>query len=151
MVVRVRWGLVLLETYLVVSDASMAGVEDGILDVRGDQLAHRGRTAAEDGGLVAADGASVITKHDGTGGLVSVGTVTAQLLYEIAAPAYPNPDVVAHFAAPSETLPEFERILKLDEELLRYLVVVNEGDLVTSPVPPEPKRDEESEEEAEEA
>ncbi len=46
---------------------------------------------------VAADGSSVITKHDGTGGLVSVGTVTAQLLYEIAGPAYANPDVIAHF------------------------------------------------------
>jgi hypothetical protein len=46
---------------------------------------------------VAADGSSVITKHPDTGGLVSVGTVTAQLLYEIAQPAYVNPDVVAHF------------------------------------------------------
>jgi len=46
---------------------------------------------------VAADGSSVITKHPGTGGLVSVGTVTAQLLYELAEPAYANPDVIAHF------------------------------------------------------
>ncbi|MDX6339459.1 MAG: hypothetical protein QOG05_6799 [Streptosporangiaceae bacterium] len=46
---------------------------------------------------VAADGSSVITKHPDTGGLVSPGTVTAQLLYEIAEPSYANPDVVAHF------------------------------------------------------
>ena len=43
------------------------------------------------------DGSSVIGKHDGTGGLVSVGTVTAQLLYEIGGPAYANPDVTAMF------------------------------------------------------
>lgn len=43
------------------------------------------------------DGSFTITKHPGTGGLVSVGTVTAQLLYEISSPAYINPDVVGHF------------------------------------------------------
>jgi hypothetical protein len=43
------------------------------------------------------DGSSVISKHPGSGGLVSVGTVTAQLLYEIDAPRYRNPDVVARF------------------------------------------------------
>jgi hypothetical protein len=46
---------------------------------------------------VAADGSSVITKHEDTGGLVSIGTVTAQLLYEIAEPAYLGPDVTTHF------------------------------------------------------
>ncbi|MFT6559752.1 MAG: hypothetical protein ACJAYR_003639 [Sneathiella sp.] len=43
------------------------------------------------------DGSFTITKHEGTGGLVSEGTVTAQLLYEINSPAYKNPDVIAHF------------------------------------------------------
>jgi hypothetical protein len=44
-----------------------------------------------------ADGSSTITKHPGTGGLVSVGTVTAQLLYEIDGPAYLGPDATALF------------------------------------------------------
>ncbi|MGI8518023.1 MAG: acyclic terpene utilization AtuA family protein [Acidimicrobiia bacterium] len=44
-----------------------------------------------------ADGSSVITKHPGTDGEVSVGTVTAQLLYEIGSPHYLNPDVTSHF------------------------------------------------------
>ncbi|GGR14545.1 acyclic terpene utilization AtuA family protein [Streptomyces netropsis] len=42
-----------------------------------------------------ADGSAVITKHPGTGGAVTVGTVTAQLLYETSGPRYPGPDVTA--------------------------------------------------------
>ena len=46
---------------------------------------------------VAADGSSVIGKHDGTGGAITVGTVTSQLLYEIGGPEYLGPDVTALF------------------------------------------------------
>ena len=46
---------------------------------------------------VAEDGSCVVGKHDGTGGQVSIGTVTSQLLYEIGSPAYLGPDVTARF------------------------------------------------------
>ncbi|MFE7480499.1 acyclic terpene utilization AtuA family protein [Streptomyces sp. NPDC057552] len=42
-----------------------------------------------------ADGSSVITKHGGTGGVVDLGTVTAQLLYETGGARYAGPDVTA--------------------------------------------------------
>jgi hypothetical protein len=59
-----------------------------------------------------ADGASVVGKHDGTGGQVSVGTVTSQLLYEIGGPAYLGPDVTARFdtVALEEVAPDRVRI-----------------------------------------
>src|ERR1700733_2498845 len=56
-------------------------------------LRHPGFPVAE----IYPDGSSVITKHPGTGGAVTVGTVTAQLLYEIAGPRYLSPDAVARF------------------------------------------------------
>ncbi|HTK64131.1 MAG TPA: acyclic terpene utilization AtuA family protein [Pseudonocardia sp.] len=43
------------------------------------------------------DGSCVITKHPGTGGAVTEGTVTAQLLYEIGGARYAGPDVTARF------------------------------------------------------
>lgn len=36
--------------------------------------------------------------------------------------------VVTQFSAPADALPEFERLLKLDEGLLRYLIVLHEGE-----------------------
>ncbi len=76
--------------------------------------------------LVAGDGAGQVTAIDHWG--------RRQL-------AYPINDhtsgyyVVTHFSTEASKLPEFERALKLDDDLLRYLIVVNEGDLSTSPMP----------------
>ena len=58
-----------------------------------DDLDQAGFPIAE----IHADGSSVITKHPGSGGAVTWETVTAQLLYEIAGPAYLGPDVTARF------------------------------------------------------
>ena len=51
--------------------------------------------------------------------------------------------VVARFEADRTALPEFERAIKLDEGVLRFLVVVNEG---AQPVPATVGKGEEDEE-----
>jgi small subunit ribosomal protein S6 len=58
--------------------------------------------------------------------------------------------VVSHFTTAAERLPEFERILQLDEELLRYLVVINEGHLTTSPVSAAEERDDDDDDDSDE-
>ncbi|HET9760031.1 MAG TPA: acyclic terpene utilization AtuA family protein [Nocardioidaceae bacterium] len=52
---------------------------------------------------VAADGSCVVTKHPGTGGEVTVDTVTAQLVYEIGSSVYLGPDVATHLDTVSLT------------------------------------------------
>ena len=60
--------------------------------------------------------------------------------------------VVAQFRTDPESLPEFERVLKLDEDLLRYLIVLHEGEPAApmSIATREPRRVEEEEEGEEE-
>ncbi|MBR8742842.1 acyclic terpene utilization AtuA family protein, partial [Nocardiopsis sp. MG754419] len=60
-------------------------------ELAGHDLDHPGFPLAE----IAADGTSVITKHARSGGAVTVGTVTAQLVYEVEGARYPGPDVTA--------------------------------------------------------
>ena len=59
--------------------------------------------------------------------------------------------VIVQFSSAEDALPEFERLLKLDEELLRYLVVQHHGE-PTAPMSimtREPRRDEDEGEEGE--
>lgn len=56
-------------------------------------LPHTGQPLGFPLAEIAADGTSVITKHDDTGGAVTVDTVTAQLVYEIQSTRYLGPDV----------------------------------------------------------
>ena len=64
--------------------------------------------------------------------------------------------VVAQFTAPAANLPETERVLKLDEELMRYLIVLNEGEptsglsIVTQRPVSERRSDDDEDEEEEE-
>src|SRR5207253_2696041 len=43
------------------------------------------------------DGTFTVTKHPGTGGLVSVHSISEQLLYEMGTPQYLAPDCIARF------------------------------------------------------
>jgi small subunit ribosomal protein S6 len=53
---------------------------------------------------------------------------------------------VANFGADTGRLPEFERALKLDESLLRFLVVLNDTPATPAQaIPPKPGDDEEDE------
>jgi small subunit ribosomal protein S6 len=59
--------------------------------------------------------------------------------------------VVTQFESEPPVLPEFERAIKLDDGVLRYLVVLNEGEAPRPVRVPTSEDDEEGPEEAEEA
>ena len=59
---------------------------------------------------VNADGSCVITKHDGTGGAVTLDTVTAQLLYEIQSTRYLGPDVTVDLTSIELSQPAPDRV-----------------------------------------
>ena len=79
---------------------------------------------------VAADGSSVITKHAGTGGAVTVDTVTAQLVYEIQTTRYLGPDVTAHLDSVALTQEGEDRVavggIRGEAPPARLKVCVNE-------------------------
>ncbi|MGW4160559.1 acyclic terpene utilization AtuA family protein [Streptomyces sp. NPDC004788] len=88
------------EAYDELAGAVVAGhvLECGTQATGGNYAFFQGHDVRRPGFPVAelhADGSAVITKHPGTGGLVDVGTVTAQLLYETAGARYAGPDVTA--------------------------------------------------------
>jgi len=94
------WGR---EEYDALAGATVAGhvIECGAQATGGNfsfftELPDRGRHPGFPIAEVSADGSAVITKHPGTGGAVTVETVTAQLLYEVGGPRYLGPDVVTH-------------------------------------------------------
>ncbi|UDY23493.1 acyclic terpene utilization AtuA family protein [Nocardioides sp. Kera G14] len=71
---------------------NFAGLFDALRDGRlKDPVKPFGFPIAE----IASDGSFVVTKHPGTGGLVTADTVSAQLFYEIQGSTYLNPDVSA--------------------------------------------------------
>ncbi|MGW7364479.1 acyclic terpene utilization AtuA family protein [Streptomyces sp. NPDC054841] len=88
------------EDHDALAGAVVAGhvLECGTQATGGNYAFFKGRDVRRPGFPVAelyADGSSVITKQDGTGGVVDTGTVTAQLLYETAGARYAGPDVTA--------------------------------------------------------
>ena len=95
-IARFGWGR---DYYDALAGATVAGhiIECGTQATGGNfaffteiaDLLHPGFPIAE----IRADGSSVITKHPGTAGAVTVDTVTAQLLYEIGGERYYGPDV----------------------------------------------------------
>lgn len=81
-----------------------------------------------------ADGSFVVTKHPGSGGLVSVQTVREQLLYEMGHPqSYITPDVIADFTSIQLNQEGEDRVRisgvtgRLPTDLLKVSVAYSDG------------------------